>query len=296
MINAISPITTDVERPRFAHDAAHLNRWMNGIANDYPGLASVREIGRSLDDRPILALMVGGRGSDKATVPHISDVHVGGLHGRELMPPDALMHGVEELLRSEHFRQSVMKNGIALIPCANPDGRTRVLRGLEKPMAVADRYRYLDTWHRGNARGVDLNRNFPSGWQKLPNHTPGHPNMKGDSPLSEPETGAIAAFIAEVKPSAVVDWHSPGNVIYPTADTALSDAIAAATGLALHARINASAEQNGGTLKNWASENGAAAATVELGYTHHGSNEYFPEAVRQVKQGIIATRRFTAGM
>jgi protein MpaA len=65
---------------------------------------------------------------------------------------------------------------------ANPDGKVAITRG--------------------NARGVDLNRNFPSG-NRVNNAT------NGPGGLSEPEAVAIDQIIRKYRPDRIVTLHQP---------------------------------------------------------------------------------------
>jgi N-acetylmuramoyl-L-alanine amidase len=57
------------------------------------------------------------------------------------------------------------------------------------------------TGTRGNARGVDLNRNFPHRWR------PGH--QSGARPLSEPESRAVRRLVRRVRPHVTIWYHQP---------------------------------------------------------------------------------------
>ena len=58
---------------------------------------------------------------------------------------------------------------------------------------------------RLNGRGVDLNRNFPSGWKAR--EAPGDPQYPGPRPFSEPETRLAARIIRGLRPAATVWFH-----------------------------------------------------------------------------------------
>lgn len=63
---------------------------------------------------------------------------------------------------------------------------------------------------RGNAAGVDLNRNFDANWRALP--CPAR-NCAGQTPASEPETIALQSFFLETQPKLAVFYHSTNNGI-----------------------------------------------------------------------------------
>ncbi|QWC84388.1 DUF2817 domain-containing protein [Nocardioidaceae bacterium] len=186
------------------------------------------EIGRSVQDRPIHAWRVGDAGARRTVVL------VATLHGDEPAP--------RRILR--RLRQGPEVSGVDLwvVPVANPDG--------------------LAARTRQNARGVDLNRNFRESW------APGARDEKypGHRAASEPETRALARFLARVDPDRVLSYHQPllGVDTYEQKRPAFTRRVATALGLPLR-----SFDCRGGchgTLTQWfnARRDGTA-LTVEYG-------------------------------
>ncbi|MEI8082611.1 MAG: M14 family zinc carboxypeptidase [Actinomycetes bacterium] len=116
---------------------------------------------------------------------------------------------------------------------------------------------------RTNARGVDLNRNFPSGWSR-------RAAGAGRSPASERETKMMMAFIAALRPDAVLSFHQPLNTIMSIC-TAESrpwvTRIASTIRLAVNPAAICSRYASGysGTMNQWFSANQRGwFATIEL--------------------------------
>jgi protein MpaA len=64
---------------------------------------------------------------------------------------------------------------------------------------------------RQNANGVDLNRNFETGWNYI---APGaHGQYSGQAAADQPESQAVEAFIRLIKPSIGVWYHQDAHIV-----------------------------------------------------------------------------------
>lgn len=131
-----------------------------------------RLIGHSQENRPILL---------HQTRPFQSapggTLLIGGMHGDERATVLLLLSFQDRFQASERVSQSAL----GIIPLANPDG-------------------YLQNT-RYNARGVDLNRNFETGW-RADSEEP-----SGTAPWSEPESRALRDYILYQRPERIVTLH-----------------------------------------------------------------------------------------
>lgn len=181
------------------------------------------EIGRSLDGRVISAERVGA--DEASTVVVI----IGQMHGDER----AGRRVVDALRRAALDADTTMW----LVPSMNPDGHHGA--------------------RRSNARGVDLNRNFPMNWRRSA--------TSGARAASEPETQAVMRWLTEVRPDAVLALHQPFAVVDLTHSRSRPAGRALARWMGLAARPVGCSGPCRGTLTEWVDrELGAIALTVEL--------------------------------
>jgi len=137
----------------------------------------------------------------------------------------------------------------AVILCGNPDG---MLRGT-----------------RGNARGVDLNRNFPtSNWSPDPVFYKSRANdardialTTGAQPASEPETSALIALIEKLEPRAVVSLHSALACVDDSGASPLGRQLADRCALRFLTEIG---YPTPGSMGTWAGERQLNLVTLEL--------------------------------
>jgi hypothetical protein len=146
------------------------------------------------------ALVVERRGDPAAPVRVLV---VGSIHGNE-----PAGHAVVARLRRLEPPPGVQ---LWLVRTANPDGARRGTRQ--------------------NARGVDLNRNFPYRWAG--GGRPFDTYFPGRAPASEPETRALRRLIARVEPDLTVHYHQHMRLVALAhgADTAPVRAYARRVGL-----------------------------------------------------------------
>ncbi|MDQ6801066.1 MAG: murein tripeptide amidase MpaA [Acidobacteriota bacterium] len=137
----------------------------------------------------------------------------------------------------------------AVILCGNPDG---MLRGT-----------------RANARGVDLNRNFPtSNWSPDPVCYKSRANdardialSPGAEPASEPETRALLSLLERLKPRAVVSLHSALACVDDAGASHLGRRLADRCALPFLTEIG---YPTPGSMGTWASEREVNLVTLEL--------------------------------
>jgi protein MpaA len=151
------------------------------LAGAAPAWAKRIVLGRSVQGRPIVAWTFGpDRARRKIVV-------VGCIHGNECAGL-----AITSALMSARTPKGVQ---LWVVPEMNPDGTA--------------------AGTRQNARGVDLNRNFPYRWQ--PNNDPTFDS--GPYPASEPETRVAIALVRRARPAVTIWYHQAMDLV----DTAGGD-------------------------------------------------------------------------
>lgn len=133
--------------------------------------------------------------------PPLRVLVVGGIHGDELSSASLALHWIA-LVQQRPAPLMPRPLQWRFIPLLNPDGL------LHQPP------------RRVNARGVDLNRNFPTPnwerdapvyWQQRTKKDPRR--YPGPSPLSEPESRFLHTQMQQYAPDLIVSIHAPYGVL-----------------------------------------------------------------------------------
>jgi protein MpaA len=207
-------------------------------------------LGLSVQRRTITACERGAPGG-------VALVVIGTIHGDETLG----LGVVGDLLKAP------VQDGVDLwlIRTVNPDG--------------------LAHHTRGNARGVDENRNWPGSWAAS---TPGSPAYSGRRPLSEPETAALARFLTSLRPRTVVIFHSPLDAVdfSEGADPAVTRYLAQASGF-----VARSLGARPGSLTGWFNSQPwhGTAITFEFAGTTSTAQ------VARVSRALLSLARWRAG-
>lgn len=180
------------------HDTEGIAQRMQGWAAAHPDLVRVESIGQSREGRDILAAFLTAPGA--AGKP--AAVFDGGHHAAELDGIETVLYVGDFLLANvanATVQRILQETEVVLVPLVNPDGHAA------SPPT------------RGNAMGVNLNRNYDVDWGHplggenvavgiasgatgTPIHSVGGPFMEnpGPAPFSEPESSAMRDLMASL--------------------------------------------------------------------------------------------------
>jgi g-D-glutamyl-meso-diaminopimelate peptidase len=200
----VKDIGAGVVSMKFEHLQAYLQNWQTR----YPW--SVCEpIGVSVCGRPLHLFKVG---SGKLQI-HLNAA----MHANEWLTAFVLARLGTRLCaiwnQRAEYPQQLWANwlqacSISFVPLVNPDGVRLVM----------DDARGLFAQWKANIRGVDLNDQFPAGWEREQTRrghaVPGARDYGGQQPLSEPEARALFDYVKKEECAAVIAVHSQGKEIY----------------------------------------------------------------------------------
>jgi len=209
---------------------------MCSLAMDYSDLVEVIDYGDSWEKvtsggkegYDLYAMTITNKNNPAPKPPIVID---GGIHAREMTPPEVVLEYAIFLLKNYNIDPDVSwmvdYREIHVIPMMNPDGRKKAEQGI---------------WWRKNTNntdgctdslrwGVDLNRNYPLKWGvgSGSSTNPCYDTFRGSAPASEPEIYFYLDYVRSVIPDQRgpndfdaapdnamgidLNCHSHGNVI-----------------------------------------------------------------------------------
>lgn len=289
---------------------AQASAYVDSLVASYPQFATRISLGNSIQNRSIFALRltspVPPRGSStRKPVVLINSIQ----HAREWISLTSTLFVATELLSGYATdpidRRILDEYEVVVVPIVNPDGynitwtSNRLWRKNARVIS-------------GSIRGVDLNRNWATGWG-LSSGSSGSTTSdtyRGPSPFSEPESAALSGYINSIpKLVAHIDYHSfsqlilrpwgyqfanpPGRPWLDRIGNAMRSSILSATGASYTYGGSDILYLASGVAPDWTfSTTGAFAVTVELRDT--GTNGFILPTSAIVPTGNDAYAAFTA--
>lgn len=269
---------------------------MNSIASAYPVIARVVDITTDFKSPATYngQHIYGVKISDNVNAAEDEQVIfiVATIHGREIGTLVIALYVIDQLTTNygldSRITDAVNNHEIWIIPVLNPDGYEHVFN--------------VDNMWRKNRRvfpdgiGVDLNRNFPLGWDDscsgstLVNRN----TYKGSSPLSEAESQTIANVYRTLRFAKFIDLHSYGREVvvsystcasHPWDDWLQSEAEVLSMNLGYYATRRPSAS---GELFHWLLSRGTYAFLVETGRSFLPTYSSALDEAGQLWPGVLA--------
>lgn len=249
---------------------------ISALHKRYPDLIRTEIIGVSEAGREIPVIKIGNPNGKHHVLMQ------GAIHGREHFTAWLLMAVAEYSLVRNYLADSEVCYHI--IPMTNPDGVTISQAGVldEAQTAIYQNdlsagytgsalQEYARQW-KANALGIDLNRNFPSGWENsLEHEAPSSEKYRGAKPFAAAESRALRDYTLKYAFSATISFHSHGSVIYyqygdkqpvNSLSYSLAQAVREVTGYIPTAHDGTT----GAGYKDWAMDTlGIPSLTVEIG-------------------------------
>jgi len=206
-------------QPTDSYDYNHLIRDLAYLEDQYYENLKIETIGKTYFGHDIWAVRLGN-GEKNILL-------VGAHHGREWITSNLLMMMLEDY--AKHYQDKIFygrfnpklldEYSIWFVPMLNPDGVDIQQGHIPKNYFNVAKNLNNNSLHfirwKANALGIDLNRQYPAGWTELPTQkAPFYKGYKGEYPLQTIEVQALVRFINEIKPQALISYHSTGREIF----------------------------------------------------------------------------------
>ena len=175
----------------------------------FPQISKLTEIGKSIENRKILAIKISDSANIEESEPEI--LLVGGHHAREWISVDVPFLIAKYLLENydadSRIKNLVDSSEIWIVPMLNPDGH--------QYSVTDDRLWRKNRHNNGDGSfGVDLNRNYSYKWGGTGSSSDTYSETyRGPEAFSEPESKAIQNLASQHKFVAMIAYHNFSQLV-----------------------------------------------------------------------------------
>ncbi|MDO5557270.1 MAG: M14 family zinc carboxypeptidase [Clostridia bacterium] len=220
-----SVVNTDI-----SYSYSILNMNISGLKTIYPFL-EIGSIGQSVLGNNIPYIRIG-RGEKQV-------FYNSAFHANEWITTPVLMKFIEDYSKAYVNNLSIFgysartlyeNTSLYIVPMVNPDGVNLVTGEIKEDTSPYNQARQISNnfpqipfpsgW-KANINGVDLNLQFPAGWEEARRikfeqgyNKPAPRDFVGDGPLVAPESLAVFNFTLAHDFRLVLAYHTQGRVIY----------------------------------------------------------------------------------
>ena len=211
--------TLDTVAPTNVYTYEQMIENMETLRAQYPDVVSISSIGKTVLGRDIPVIRIGNLNSRYHVLLQ------GAIHGREHLTAWLLMATADYWL--DHGILGYGNVCYHIIPMTNPDGviisQTGILNDDQREIYLSDKEigyttrsegSYAELW-KANGEGIDINRNFPAGWELIDDRTgPSSQQYQGNKPFCAAEAVALRDYTLKFAFDATISYHATGSLIY----------------------------------------------------------------------------------
>lgn len=216
--------------------SSDINSEILQLKKDFPNFVEIETLGKSVMGKKIRILRISSNISsfnkyNKYDPNKKNSLYISGLHAKEVIAPVAFLKIIRNNLESanngnKEVLNMLSKNVIHYIPLVNPDGFDLAKFGNNHIIFGQNFNKNL----KSNAKGVDLNNNFPDKfydielkkWNSIKNKAIKESEFKSELPSVayyhgkeiQPEVKIVINYMNRFYFDFFIDIHSQGNYIY----------------------------------------------------------------------------------
>ncbi|KGX85831.1 M14 family metallopeptidase [Pontibacillus marinus] len=194
------------------------------LDEQYGDLVEVYSIGETPYNRELYLVKLGfGKANAFYNGSHHAREWITTTLNMKMIDTYASAYNTNSSLGGYNVKELLHKTTIWFVPMVNPDGVTLQQVGLDAfPSSVHEQLIQMNEgstnfkrW-KANAQGIDLNRQYPVGWETAHNAhpDPNWRNYKGTKPFEAEEAKVMRDITHIIHPDLSLAYHTAGRVLY----------------------------------------------------------------------------------